>query len=71
MLDSNPILAVSRRPLSWAAALWLAAAVPAAAQEYHLRHYAVDDGLPSSQVRDVTQDASGRMWFATRAGIAA
>lgn len=51
--------------------VFLLAAREAPAQQYHLRHYAVDDGLPSSQVRDVTQDDQGRMWFATRGGIAA
>ncbi|MEM7584181.1 MAG: ATP-binding protein [Acidobacteriota bacterium] len=43
---------------------------PAAAQEYHVRSYTVDDGLPSAHVRDVTQDEGGRIWFATRSGIA-
>ncbi len=70
LLHSHLILTVLRRTQGVLAALWLAAAGPAAAQQYHLRHYAVDDGLPSSLVRDVTQDDRGRMWFATRAGIA-
>ncbi len=48
----------------------LALPSPTTAQIYHLRQYMVDDGLPSSQVRDVTQDSGGRMWFATHAGIA-
>ncbi len=46
-------------------------AVPAEAQQYHVRQYTVEDGLPSAHVRDVTQDSQGRIWFATRSGIAA
>ncbi len=46
------------------------AALPAAAQNYLVRHYTVDDGLPSSQIQDITQDALGRMWLATRSGVA-
>ena len=40
------------------------------AQRYHTRIYTEADGLPSSLVYDITQDRSGRMWFATRFGIA-
>ena len=42
----------------------------ASAQRYHARTYTQSDGLPSSLVWDVLQDASGRMWFATRTGVA-
>ncbi len=35
-----------------------------------MRQYTVEDGLPSAHVRDVTQDSQGRIWFATRSGIA-
>lgn len=38
-------------------------------QSYQIRTYIEDDGLPSSTVYDITQDDSGRMWFATRGGI--
>lgn len=34
-----------------------------------LRHYTVDDGLPSSEVYRVDQDANGYMWFATDNGV--
>jgi PAS domain S-box-containing protein len=50
--------------------LQLLAAGGAWGQHYHLRHYTVDDGLPSSHVRDLIQDGRGRMWFATRSGVA-
>jgi signal transduction histidine kinase/ligand-binding sensor domain-containing protein len=40
------------------------------AQRYHVHTYTQEDGLPSSLVWDVLQDATGRMWFATRTGIA-
>ena len=60
----------NRSALTQAAlALVLALASPAAAQRYHVHTYTEGDGLPSSTVRGMTQDAAGRMWFATRAGI--
>ena len=40
-------------------------------QSYLLRNYTQDDGLPSSTVQDVLQGPAGRMWFATRSGLAA
>ncbi|MCP4659459.1 MAG: response regulator [bacterium] len=40
------------------------------AQRHLLRTYSEDDGLPSATVHDVLQDGSGRMWFATRSGVA-
>ncbi len=42
---------------------------PAFAQRYHVRSYTETEGLPSSTVNDVLQDASGRMWFASRGGV--
>lgn len=45
-------------------------AARAGGQRLHLRSFGVDDGLPSAQIRDIGQDASGRLWVATRAGIA-
>ena len=33
------------------------------------RHYTVDDGLPSSEVYYVMQDAKGYIWFATDRGV--
>jgi len=51
-------------------ALFLFAAGSLHAQSYLIRNYTEDDGLPSSTVHDLTQDDSGRMWFATRSGIA-
>ena len=71
----DPTPMASSRPLKLAALAWAGAALlwlaaPAAAQLYPVRHYVVDDGLPGAPVRDVTQDAGGRIWFATRAGIA-
>jgi signal transduction histidine kinase/ligand-binding sensor domain-containing protein len=40
------------------------------AQRYHTRIYTEGNGLPSSTVYGITQGADGRMWFATRAGVA-
>ena len=52
-----------------AAALSVLLASPAWAQRYHVHTYSEGDGLASSTVRGIVQDHSGRMWFATRAGI--
>ncbi|MCP4663564.1 MAG: response regulator [bacterium] len=49
---------------------FLLAAGDLRAQSYLIRNYSEDDGLPSSTVHDLAQDHSGRMWFATRSGIA-
>lgn len=38
-------------------------------QNYWHRTYTENDGLPNSVVFDVTQDTTGKMWFATRSGI--
>jgi PAS domain S-box-containing protein len=39
-------------------------------QDYLVHHYTESNGLPSSAVYDVTQDKAGRIWFASRGGIA-
>jgi hypothetical protein len=39
-------------------------------QGYQVRQYSEKDGLPAVPVYDMTQDHWGRMWFATRTGIA-
>ncbi|MCP4663563.1 MAG: response regulator [bacterium] len=54
--------------LGWLAFLLLAVS-DLRAQSYLIRNYSEEDGLPSSTVYGITQDHSGRMWFATRAGI--
>ena len=41
----------------------------AAAQEYNIKTYSVNDGLPSSQVYDVHLDEDGFVWFATGYGL--
>ncbi|MFL1895035.1 two-component regulator propeller domain-containing protein [Aquimarina sp. 2-A2] len=38
------------------------------AQEYQLRGYALEDGLPQSQVYDITQDEIGYLWLGTQGG---
>jgi len=58
------------RPLFLAASLFLALPFSGLAQRYHAHTYTQSDGLPSSVVFDIVQDAAGRMWFATRGGIA-
>ena len=51
-------------------ALFVVCAVPVLGQRYHVRTYTESDGLPSATVYDIIQDSSGRMWFATRVGMA-
>jgi PAS domain S-box-containing protein len=62
---------MKRSPL---AACCLAAALlgawPAAGEQWRHRLYGVEDGLPSSEIHDIQQDAAGRLWLATRGGVA-
>jgi len=59
------------RPLHLVLGITGLLAVPALfAQTYPGRNYSEDDGLPSSVVYDVDQDLAGRLWFATRSGLA-
>jgi ligand-binding sensor domain-containing protein len=39
------------------------------AQFYQLKNYNVKDGLPSSEVYSMMQDAQGYMWFTTDMGV--
>ena len=39
------------------------------AQSYNIQKYSVENGLADNGVYDITQDSSGRMWFATLRGI--
>ncbi|RMG61917.1 MAG: PAS domain-containing protein, partial [Calditrichaeota bacterium] len=50
--------------------LWLAIPVICLAQLYRFQIFTVQEGLPSPTVYDVAQDSLGRIWFATRNGIA-
>ena len=52
------------------AVLTLGLTAPTFAQHYHVHTYTEGDGLPNSAVRGLAQDSSGRLWFATRAGVA-
>ena len=47
----------------------LASATVAGGQQFNVRVYTENDGLPSSTVADLAQDPSGAMWFLTRAGL--
>jgi len=53
-----------------AVCVFLAIVSPAYGQRFQVDTYTVTDGLPSSNVLGLSQDPIGRMWFATRAGIA-
>ncbi len=39
-------------------------------QEYPVKNYTEDDGLPNSEVNDLIQDNDGLLWIATEGGIA-
>lgn len=52
-----------------AVAAGLAMALPAQSQAYPAYTYEERDGLPSGTVLDIAQESTGRMWFATRAGL--
>ncbi|MGB1204697.1 MAG: two-component regulator propeller domain-containing protein [Chitinophagales bacterium] len=41
----------------------------AAAQEPTYMHYTLDDGLPSMQIYDISQDEKGFIWLATAVGV--
>jgi len=60
---------------TWLLALWVCCVAGAsnwgAAQSYQTRTYTEEQGLPNSSVHDIAQDHEGRMWFATRSGMAA
>ncbi len=44
-------------------------AVTGLAQSYRVDTYSVEDGLPSSEVFDLAQGRTGRLWLATRGGL--
>lgn len=39
------------------------------AQDFRLRHFRVEDGLPSNVIKAVTQDSTGFFWIATDEGL--
>lgn len=39
------------------------------AQDYHIKHFGVEDGLSNNYVVDITQDKNGYIWVATEAGL--
>lgn len=63
------IMKMSRFRIGSFIILMLFFCLPLFAQRYHIHTYTEMNGLSSSTTYDVKQDSSGRMWFATRAGI--
>lgn len=39
------------------------------AQDRHIKHFGVEDGLSNNYVVDITQDQNGYLWIATEAGL--
>src|SRR4051812_3955550 len=54
---------------AWLFFIFCTAAIPASAQFYQLKNYNVKDGLPSSEVYSMMQDAQGYLWFTTDMGV--
>lgn len=54
----------------WVGLLWVGSSA-LWAQSFLVHNYTEDEGLPNSKVWALAQDPSGRMWFATRSGVAA
>ncbi len=44
-------------------------ALATAAQQYNVRHYTVQDGLPSGLITEIFQDSRGFLWIGSDAGI--
>ncbi|MCB0429065.1 MAG: hypothetical protein H6585_02915 [Flavobacteriales bacterium] len=42
---------------------------PAAGQQAHSHHYTMEDGLPSTTLYEVIQDAQGYIWLSTDNGV--
>jgi len=61
---------MARRWQTLGKALALFTATATLAQSFPVTVYTEDDGLPSSSVYDIAQDQAGRLWFATRSGVA-
>lgn len=56
--------------LCFLTAYFIMPAPSARAQEFSVKSYTVMDGLPSSTVHSIAQDGEGKLWFASRNGIA-
>lgn len=50
------------------ALLIVCAAFPMFGQSFELKSFSIADGLPQSQVYDITEDHNGNLWLATRGG---
>ncbi len=70
LLVESPLVDASAPSKLALIGLLLLATPPVSGQQYHIRQYTVEEGLPSAHVRSITQDSAGRIWFATRSGIA-
>ena len=52
----------------WVAFLFVLIQLNNFAQDFELKSYSIADGLPQSQVYDITEDHNGKLWLATRGG---
>jgi len=58
------------RPLFFYLLFFLLAASKAVSQDFPLRHFTIEDGLPSNTVYEVYRDSKGFLWFGTDKGVA-
>lgn len=52
----------------WLCLFWITIGFYSAAQSYELKAFSIADGLPQSQVYDITEDHNGNLWLGTRGG---
>lgn len=70
MLGSGPRYLATMRHRYLPVVLALAATAPIAAQQYDLRTFSLEQGLPSASVNALCEDAEGFLWVATGQGAA-
>ena len=59
-----------RSPLGAVLLAWLLPTVHAGAQQYDLRTFSLEEGLPSAAVNAICEDTEGFLWVATDQGLA-
>src|SRR5215467_10297809 len=65
----GPMSSSLNAKLAWVSLFLVILSVRATAQQASLRHYDVGDGLASSHVTCIFQDAKGYLWFGTWDGL--
>lgn len=50
--------------------IYFASALLVYCQNYNVRNYSLEDGLPQTHVYEIAQDKNGFLWFGTQGGVA-